>query len=296
MSREAIFLSEAADEEETLRLLQSEFPERGFKKAKLIYDGWENVVAEVDQDWIVRFPKVGTQKIARERAYLNALKGHTSVQIPLIELWAETPACMGYRKLEGWQARGEDIDAMQPAGIDALGEDLALFMVECRKALTEKAVAGLDVSPGWSKPDLDSLAMRLGTLGESKTTDRFLNATKLVCELEDAAPQAFLHRDLHPGNYLLDQDKRRLKAVFDFGDADFGDVHRDFANLATRPFLMQATASAWQRYTGITLDPHLMRAQAWLYYLGILADYVEEPDSFQHQFARRSLAALEALG
>lgn len=56
-------------------------------------------------------------------------------------------------------------------------------------------------------------------------------ALDLVQSTEHLALHTFCHNDAHHDNILVDQG--RLSGILDFGDADYGDVHREFVRYVT---------------------------------------------------------------
>lgn len=93
---------------EWVALLRERFPALQFREARVVDDGWDSVVLDLDDEWIVRFPRRPEVErwIEREIVLLPELAPALPVTVPHFELIArEGPVCAAYRKIHGWPAK-----------------------------------------------------------------------------------------------------------------------------------------------------------------------------------------------
>jgi aminoglycoside 2''-phosphotransferase len=96
------------DSSSARKLIQKCFPEFRIRSSKQIFTGWENLVLEVNREYIFRFPKYREAEIRlrNEFAFLPTIRKHLSTQVPDYEfIWKggrKFPRWFGgYRKIKG---------------------------------------------------------------------------------------------------------------------------------------------------------------------------------------------------
>ena len=188
-----------------------------------IDDGYDFVVAIVDDDWVFRFPRRAAVEAALEVeiVLLPALAPALPVDVPSFAHISRDPLFVGYRLIRGEALVDEDADgvraflealhALDPSGPPLEQPDwVEAYRVQC--AEFERLVL----------PFLDN--------------DRRAQARRLFADAEtlvDFKP-TLLHADLGP-DHLLVRDGR-LVGVIDWGDARVGDPALDYAWLLNGPF------------------------------------------------------------
>lgn len=89
---------------ETATLVRTRFPERRFDHARVVTDGWDSLVVELDGAWIVRLPRrpeVG-EWIEKELRLLPEVAPGLPVAIPRFELVSRDGlVCVVYRSIHG---------------------------------------------------------------------------------------------------------------------------------------------------------------------------------------------------
>jgi aminoglycoside phosphotransferase (APT) family kinase protein len=90
------------------KLIEKCFPQLKVRRSRQIVTGWENLVLEVNQEYIFRFPKYKEteKRLRREIAFLPALRRQLPVGVPDYEfVWKGGPKYPhwfgGYRKIDG---------------------------------------------------------------------------------------------------------------------------------------------------------------------------------------------------
>jgi aminoglycoside phosphotransferase (APT) family kinase protein len=209
-----------------LEVIRTRFPELRFGAVRIIDDGWDSLVLDLDDEWIVRYPRRPEveQSLEREIALLPELAAMLPVAVPRFDLIARNGVvCVAYRKLAG-----------SPATARLTGHtahDIGRFLA---------ALHGfpLDRARALSVPSFDPAAWRahFGVLcaGFRRRVFPLLRAEErkradgifaLVEELE--FNPVLVHGDLGPEHILCRGG--RVVAVIDWSDARVGDPALDLA-------------------------------------------------------------------
>lgn len=228
-----------------LVLLRASFPGLEFRDARVVDDGWDSFVLDLDDEWIVRFPRRPEveQWMEREIALLPALAPRLPVQVPHFELVARNGlVCAGYRKIQGSPAKG-DVSVQTGDDLGRILSALHAFPVEHARAL--------------GVPYFDPAAWRehfTGLCGDFRQrvfplldpTER-KQAETLFAQVDalEFVP-ALLHSDLGP-DHVLCRDGR-VAGIIDWSDARVGDPALDLAWClnGTPPHVAVAVAHAYR--------------------------------------------------
>jgi aminoglycoside phosphotransferase (APT) family kinase protein len=211
---------------DAIGLLRTHFPRLEFRDARIVEDGWDSLVLDLDGEWIVRFPRRPEveQWMEREIALLPELAATLPVAIPSFELVARNGLVgVGYRKLAGSPATN---------GLDErTGQDLGLLLTALRRFPVERARAlGVPCfDPGaWRErfgahcADFRRRVFPLLLPGERERAEVVFSR---VPEL-DFVP-VLIHSDLGPEHVLCCDG--RVVGVIDWSDARVGDPALDLA-------------------------------------------------------------------
>lgn len=187
---------------------------------EVVEDGWDSLVLDVDDAWIVRIPRRPEvrETLAVEVRLLPELPG----PVPRFEL--VTAEAVAYPKLHG--------DLVDPTN-QTLGAEIGRFLaglhafpVERARELGVPESAWREEYRAFTRKVLD--AADLGREAE----------TMVEAVLEDDANFAWqptlIHGDLGSAHLLAEGD--RLTGVIDWGDVRIGDPALDFAWLIRQPF------------------------------------------------------------
>jgi aminoglycoside phosphotransferase (APT) family kinase protein len=207
-------------------LLRTHLPALEFRDVRVVEDGWDSLVLDLDGEWIVRFPRRPEveQWMEREIALLPELAPTLPVALPRFDLVArDGVVCVGYRKLEGLPARSNLSERT--------GHDLAHFLSALHRFPVERACAlGIPCfdPPRWRERFGSVCAgfrRRVFPLLDSGERERAETVFARVQEL-DFVP-VLIHADLGP-EHILCRDGR-VVGVIDWSDALVGDAALDLA-------------------------------------------------------------------
>ncbi|WP_457336309.1 cupin-like domain-containing protein [Rhizobacter sp. P5_C2] len=251
------------------------FPNSLPGSVKVFPNTHESIVAEIDGDHIVKFPRAhrGATGIQVEQRITDFIRARVAVQVPKIELHSRPVALARYPKLDG---TGFDRNAwakLTDAKKDALAAQLAAFMLALHAVpAAEIERADLTFAPSW---ELSADLIETQLAGSEHPVLR-----KLVPEvvrnhrnLKVPAKQLVLgHFDLHGGNLLLDAAQERLLGVIDFGNCKRGDLHQDFSPLClSSPDLAERVMRAYEQQSGRKVNRLMVQHYATTFYLNLLA-------------------------
>jgi aminoglycoside phosphotransferase (APT) family kinase protein len=187
-----------------------------------IDSGWDFKVLILDDEWILRIPRVDTAaaKLAKEVGLLPALAPALSVEIPRFEQVSREPPFVVYRLIRGEPLR-DDADGVRSFvealhSIDTAG--LELPRPDWLEAWGEQADVFRDAVLPLLDPDERAVGEEL--LGEVETLTGF---TPCVTHC-DIGPEHLLCRD------------GRLVGVIDWAGARVGDPALDYGWLLNGPF------------------------------------------------------------
>jgi aminoglycoside phosphotransferase (APT) family kinase protein len=222
------------------RLLAQALPSVEIGRVQVVETGWDSVVLDVDDTWIVRAARTRATAAAYalEAALLPELARALPLAIPVPFRTGDEPvAFIAYRKLPGAPFSPE---RAAPDG-DALGAQLGAFLARLHGFPAERA-RRLGAPDAAREPTVAAFRERVVPL---------LNATELLAA--DALLATFLalehrpalvHADLGPEHVLVDAG--RITGVIDWSDARVGDPAIDLAwalHGATAPFAASVRAA-----------------------------------------------------
>src|SRR6188508_894864 len=95
---------------------------------KLHSEGWENVVLETADGWMLRFPRDEDVDFEREVAVMRHLEGRVLVHTPIVEWIGEHTRFAAYRKLTGAVFERERYASATEFQREALASSLARFL------------------------------------------------------------------------------------------------------------------------------------------------------------------------
>lgn len=268
-------------------VLASDFPEFEITNIKLINNGWDNLAAEINNEWIFRFPKSEDYNFDLELKILDVLKDKVRIQIPRVEFIGKSYTYMGYRKIPGGDMTKEIFNSLSATQKETFTTDLADFLYHVHSAISPEEARRL----GAEEEDLPSYAEQARTLIGQKALEHhqdFILTT--INEFETMIPEkteyVFLYNDLHTENMAFDPLAKKLNGIFDFGDGMIGDVHMDFNPLYKfNPDLMRATVEKYEEISGRRLNLRRMVIYGRMAELCDLALFVDQPKSSVYQNA-----------
>ncbi|WP_020576175.1 phosphotransferase family protein [Actinopolymorpha alba] len=224
----------------------------------VLHSGWESVVLETRDGWILRFPRAHVD-FEREVAVLRRLAGRLPVPIPTIEWTGRHRPFAAYRKIDGWEFDRDAYARAPEPQRDALAGSLAAFLAAMHTILTPAEITELAIPV---PDDLGSAIARLaGTLDvlppniRDALADVLDEARALSAGYDGAEDPVLLHNDFHFGNLVLDGPVGELAGIWDFSCVQLGDPSSDLRYLATvSADLLRRVAGEYERLTGRRVD------------------------------------------
>lgn len=221
------------DENSVYVVLENEIPDLNINTLTLISAGWDNLVADINGEWIFRFPRslATLPTLVREKLLLERLHNSISMPVPHYQYFGINTAFVGYRKIIGEELTEEIYLSLPDKIRQEIAESLALFLSQLHNAVT------VDEAHQWGYKDY-SLSLEwieyslLGTL-ESCEIERIIREALAYAKQNSCGTKkiVFLHNDLHGGNLAFDILTQQVTGVFDFSDAVIGDYTIDFGKL-----------------------------------------------------------------
>lgn len=221
-------------DEATIReTLLNEIPNLTINSLNIISTGWDNLVAEVNGEWIFRFAReqkfIGALK--REQRLLDRLHNKISLPIPHYVFFGLNTAFVGYRKIPGEPILNEAVYLLlSHEQRQEIAETLALFLTQMHSAISvEEALQW-----GYKKYEVPM------ELIETVVVDiQSPEAKRIICEALSYIKKhpyntdhlVLLHNDLHGENFTVDETTHKVIGVFDFSDAALGNPCIEFAQL-----------------------------------------------------------------
>jgi aminoglycoside phosphotransferase (APT) family kinase protein len=233
--------------------------------------------ARLPDDRIAWFPlnDTGRENLVRERRVLRLLETYCQFSAPRVLHESES----------GWDLRALVPGIVTPFEIFArvqsdsalayaLGEDLGRVLAEQHTRIPTVEIEGwLPVAPDW--PDWEDIPYLPQVTDDACRLTRIDSALQRhASETRVVADPVLLHGDLGLHNIALDPVSHRLRGVFDYRGAAFGDRHHDFRYMifqtAEEPML-DGALSVYEPVTGIRIDRERIRLFNAVAAIGFLA-------------------------
>ena len=220
--------------------------------------GWENVVVETVDGWILRFPREEHHPFDRELAILERVHGRLPTQTPEVEWTGRHTRFAAYRKLEGAEFDPDAYAAAPEHQRDRTARSLAGFLVAMHGIFTPAEVAELRIPGSDHQPCFDEVVARLDQVpAASKTAVGALVEEYAATWLEGtvAGPQVVLHNDFHTSNLVLSGPVGEVTGVWDFSCVQVGEPTFDLRYFEDGPpDLLHRLAGHYRQLTGRDLD------------------------------------------
>ena len=231
------------DSRSARKLIEKCFPQLQIRHSKQIVTGWENLVLEVNREYVFRFPKYREteKRLKNEIAFLPRLRGHLSTQVPDYDfIWkggGKYPHWFGgYRKISGVTVQSLPF---RSEWTKPLAVQVANFLKELHSIRFRGArFKGMPRYP--SEEWFRTLKQQyrkirrivypvLGTRLRSSSEKFWHN---LLSEFRDADFEpTLIHGDLGGENILFDPTSVRLTGIIDWSYMQISDPALEFAHL-----------------------------------------------------------------
>ncbi|HZC26148.1 MAG TPA: aminoglycoside phosphotransferase family protein, partial [Actinopolymorphaceae bacterium] len=193
----------------------------------VLRSGWENVVVETRDGWIVRFPRPGVD-FEREMAVLRVLQQRLPVPIPQVEWTGRLSRCAAYRKLTGSSFDATAYVSAPDAQRDSLAASLADFLARMHTSLTPAEIEQLELPRPVRSWDVTRIVAELGRVPADARPqiERLLDAVSTVAAAT-GGPPVVLHNDFNSSNLVFSGPVGRLTGVWDFSCVEVGEPALD---------------------------------------------------------------------
>lgn len=247
-------LLDPLDEETVYAVLANEIPDLTIRSLILISSGETNLVADVNDEWIFRFPRAAKYSsiLQREKILLENLRNFITLEIPHYQYFGMETAFVGYPKIAGVKLNDEKYLKLSMGVRQQIAESLALFLTQLHNSVNVNEASQW----GYEKYDLPLKQIQrelLGTFSSPKIEQMVKKALKHAKQLNSKKKNyVLLHGDLHAGNLVFDVNSQKIVGVIDFSSVSVGECSVDFGKLFTiHPDLALRTAEVYTRLNTI---------------------------------------------
>jgi aminoglycoside 2''-phosphotransferase len=231
------------DSHSARKLIENCFPQLRIKHSRQIVTGWENLVLEVNREYIFRFPKYKeTEKRLRgEIAFLPALRLQLSVKVPDYEfVWKGGPKYPhwfgGYRKISGVTVQSLPFrkERTRPLAAQIAGFLKELHKIRLRGVRFRNM---LRYSPEEWYRSIRLQYRRVRRIVYPLLDTRLRDGSEefwqnLLSEFRDSSFEpTLIHGDLGTENILFDPASVSLTGILDWGYMQISDPALEFAHL-----------------------------------------------------------------
>src|SRR5262249_31314687 len=260
------------------------------ENVKLEFREWR-WVARLPGERIAFIPETieAAQRLARERAVLQALANRVSFAIPHPEFFDPDTLIDVRRKVPGLTGRhlhAEALAKLEFGGALAMAMGKMLAELHCALPRAEGVPLGLG-SPEWPLP-VEKMRRSLRGL-----VDTELEATMYrVLDLYEATivPEGdlvLIHGDFGSHNFAFDPESHRLCGLFDFDGVALADRHLDLKYLPSYgEAIMAKTLAVYRQQTAVEISIERIRLYHAAAAMSFLAWRVDEPQAHDNRSGR----------
>lgn len=225
------------------KLIESQFPELLPLKVEPKGEGWDNVVLQVNDEFLFRFPrrKIAVELLENEARLLPKLRPKLPLAIPELvyqgrpEFGFPWPF-LGYRFLEGITACKAHLTETERT---RLAPTLAKFLFDLHQISEQEAITMGAIPDQLGRLDVKTrIPQILDYLNRLKDLNLFEDMSSLHAivdqskSLGDTGKKTLVHGDLYVRHLLIGSD-RALTGIIDWGDVHFGNPALDLSIVFT---------------------------------------------------------------
>jgi aminoglycoside phosphotransferase (APT) family kinase protein len=227
----------------------------------VVRSGWENVVLQTVDGWILRFPRDDDVPFERELAILDRICGRLPARTPKVEWIGRHTRFAAYRALTGATFDAEAYLAAPPQQRDVLARSLARFLEAMHTFFGDDTRAELGIPRPAETGDHDPDKLISGRMADIPAGARPA-VEKLLTDYSATwgkgavpGPDVVLHNDFHVGNLVLDDPVGEVVGVWDFSCVQVGVPSFDLRYFADGPEdLLRRLAREYAHLTGHPVD------------------------------------------
>lgn len=265
-----------SSEEAIKQAYEQALPKETVTTVHLFPNTQESVVAEINGDYIVKFPRPhrGVEGLKTEQTVTDLIRQKIPLAIPNLSIHAYPVIMARYLKLPGHKFNKSRYNSLSDKDKQAIAQQIAEIMAVFHKMKPEELEQGnINFSPSWEL-NTELIKEQLGTDTEpaikALLTEVLRNQEAL--QVPDSN-KVFGHFDLHGSNLLFNDAHNQVTALINFGNCKIGDLHQDLSvmNLSS-PDLAEQIARAYETITGRKLNKLLIQHYTTIFYLHLLAE------------------------
>jgi hypothetical protein len=155
------------DEKFVRQTLENECPDLQIINVRIIENGWDNYVAEINGNYIFRFPKRSEYNSEKEIQVLGLLKGKVTLQIPKILYRGKNISFIGYEKIKGGEISEEKYSSLTDIEKQKLASDIANFAYEIHSKFSIAEAKEIGIQTKNQTSDLEIIRSNLPKLNFS---------------------------------------------------------------------------------------------------------------------------------
>jgi aminoglycoside phosphotransferase (APT) family kinase protein len=213
-------------------VLNREIPDLEINSITIIERGWDHLVAEVNNDWIFRFPRKerSIDNLEREKKLLDYLKNYITLAIPDYHYFGTDTAFVGYRKIQGIHLKQKFYTALDYDVRYNVAQTLASFFIQLHHAVTKEQA----VQWGYANIIRPLDEIESDVLNTLSPDIKIMVQQAIAYAREDLAKEqnlVFIHQDVNGDNSAFNPITGKIVGVFDFSDAGIGPYSWEFAEL-----------------------------------------------------------------
>ncbi len=229
-------------------------------------------VTEDDQRFLIKQEREDKSEeeqnnLLREAKLIEKLKQKNgSLPIPDIVFINESPKMYGYTYVAG-DTMKNIWNSLSDGEKTKLCESLGRFHADLQETLTEEEIFTLGIANSHSCFDPEEMEDLERLVSNTSIAQHYRRAVEHIFEVftstDHYAFDKLCHNDSHFENILVHEGK--LACVIDFGDADFGDVHREFTRYYQDfPAHLETVLQSYEAASGHTLSRKRIKARSIL--------------------------------
>jgi hypothetical protein len=247
----------------------------------LLTEGWDSVGVDVDDRLIFKFPRDedAERALVREHAILSIVRPAIGLLVPELHLHDGPPLFSRHKKIPGEHLLTADYERLGGAPRSRLGQQLGRFYAELH-ALDQQLFAGLPPVQFDPEPTPDEI---LSGLEQVLPAELRGFAERSIAEWRTLPPDphgtVFGFFDGHGWNMAFDRTTGVLNGIYDFADARFGPLQKDFiySNFVSRD-LTARIIDAYETITGRPIDRHRVELLTSVQFISEVAGWETYPE------------------
>ena len=263
-----------ADIEAARQIVQQRYPDA--RRIEFIEHGYDNVVALVDTNYAIRFPRHYEAYVRSqyEKAILPKLTAITAVAVPQLVESHDVPPYLVTTYVPGKHLTPDAVNALALGQQAAIGNVIGTFAhqfhssvtVEDEQASRASAQLGDQFDESWAA----YFKHKVGEATFASVTQATIAKqvyTAWQSYQQNTKQHVVIHDDLHLDNMLFSGPE--LIGIVDFGEANIGTPEQEFRQLCRlHPAVLDAAIATYQQLSGYALDASEIRAWATMQELG----------------------------